>query len=51
MTITNVIPSHFKFKLMLPTSGGKKKKNEKEKERNVVGDSREEGSILIFGLF
>lgn len=51
MTITNVIPSHFKFKLMLPGSGEKKKKMEKEKERNVVGNTREEGSILIVGLF
>lgn len=49
MTIMNVIHSHLKFKLM--SLGSKKRKKQKEKERDMAGDTQEEGSILIFGPF
>lgn len=41
MTITNVIPSHFKFKLMLPASGEKKKKKTKKRKKETWWETRE----------
>lgn len=35
MTITNVIPSHLKFKLISLGSGNKKRKKQKEKKKET----------------